>query len=128
MGFPGSSAGQESAYNAGDPGSIPGSGSSPREGIGYPLQYSWAILVGQMIKNPPVMRETLVRSLGQEDPLEKEMATHSNTLAWKMPWMEKPGVYYSPWGHNESEMTEQLHFPPPCGTPFPSCLGSDSLF
>ena len=48
------------------------------------------------------------------------MATHSSTLAWKMPWTEKSGVHYGPWGHNESEMTEQLHFPPPpmCGHPF----------
>ena len=57
-GFPGSSAGKESAYNAGDPGSIPGSGSSLGEGIGYPLQYSWASLVAQMVKKPPVMQNT----------------------------------------------------------------------
>ena len=59
-GFPGSSSGSESTYNAGDPSSIPGSGRSPRKGIGYPLQYSWASLVAQMIKNPPAMRETWV--------------------------------------------------------------------
>ena len=52
VGFPGSSAGKESPYNAGDPGSIPGSGRSPGEGIGYPLQYSWTSLVAQMVKNP----------------------------------------------------------------------------
>ena len=50
--FPGSSAGKESACNAGDPGSIPGSGRFPREGIGYPLQYSWVSLVAQLVKNP----------------------------------------------------------------------------
>ena len=44
-----------------------------------------------MVKNPPAMQETWVRSLGQEDPLEKEMAIHSSTLAWKIPWMEEPG-------------------------------------
>ena len=71
MGFPGSSTGKESACNAGDPSSIPGSGRSPGEGIGYPLQYSWASLVAQMVKNPPAMREILVQSLGQEDPQEK---------------------------------------------------------
>ena len=51
MGFPGSSVGKECACNAGDPGSIPGSGRSPGEGIGYPLQYSWASLVAQLVKS-----------------------------------------------------------------------------
>ena len=58
MGFPGSSAGKESACNAGVPGSIPGSGRSPGEGIDYPFQYSWASLVAQMVKNPSAMQET----------------------------------------------------------------------
>ena len=71
LGFPGTSADKESACNAGDPGLIPGSGGSPGEGIGYPLQYSWASLVAQLVKNLPAMRETWVRSLGWEDPLEK---------------------------------------------------------
>ena len=84
MGFPGSSAGQESAGNAGDPSSIPGSGSSPREGIGYPLSYSWTSLAAQTVKNPPAMQETWVQSLGWEDPLEEGMATHSNILAWRV--------------------------------------------
>ena len=53
--------------------------------------YSGASLVAQMVKCPPVMRETRVQSLGQEDPLEKEMTTHSSTLAWKIPWMKEPG-------------------------------------
>ena len=69
--FPDSSVGKESTYNAGDPGSIPGSGRSPGEGIGYPHQYSWASLVAQLVKNLPAMHETLVRFLGWEDPLEK---------------------------------------------------------
>ena len=78
-------AGKESACNAGDPGSIPGSGRSAGEGIGHPLQYSWASLVAQLGKNLPAMRETWVRSLGWEDPLEKGKATHSNILAWRIP-------------------------------------------
>ena len=51
------------------------------EGIGYPLQYSWASLVAQLVKNPPAIKETLVRSLHWEDPLEKGKATHSSILA-----------------------------------------------
>ena len=58
MGFPDSSVGKESACNSGDPGSILGSGRSPGEGIGYPLQHSWASLVAQMVKNPPAMWDT----------------------------------------------------------------------
>ena len=111
--------------NTGDLGSIPGSGRSPGEGNGYPLQHScleksmnrgawqatvtgitksWTLndlhftslprgasLVVQRVKCLPAMQETWVQSLGQEDPLEKEMATHSSTLAWKIPWTEKPG-------------------------------------
>ena len=64
---------------------IPGSGRSPGEGIGYPLQYSWTSLVAQLIKNLPAMRETWVQSLGWEDPLEKGKATHSSILAWRIP-------------------------------------------
>ena len=71
MGFPGSLTGKESACNAGDPGSVPGSGRSPGEGIGYPLQYSWASLVAQLVKNLPAMQETPVQFLVQEDPLER---------------------------------------------------------
>ena len=82
--FPGNSAGKESACNAGDPGSIPGSGRSPAEGIAYPLQYSWSSLVAQLVKNPPAMWESWVRSLGWEDPLEKGKATHSSILAWRI--------------------------------------------
>ena len=84
--FPDSSVGKESASNAGDPGSIPGSGRSAGEGIGYPLQYSWASLVAQLVKNLPAMRETWVQSLGWEDPLEKGKATHSSTLTWRISW------------------------------------------
>ena len=91
MGFPDSSAGKESTCNAGDPSLIPGSGKSTEEGIGYPLQYSWASHVAQLVKSLPAMRETWVQSLGREDPLEKEMATHSSILAWNIPWSEEPG-------------------------------------
>ena len=51
----------------------------------------WNVPVVQVIKNPPVMQETQVRSLGQEDPPEQEMATHSRVLAWRIPWTEEPG-------------------------------------
>ena len=78
-------AGKESACNAGDLGFIPGLGTPPGEGIGYPLQYSWASLVAQTVKNPPVMRKTWVRSLCWEDPLEEGMTTHSNILGWRIP-------------------------------------------
>ena len=66
-----SSVGKEFTCNAGDPGSIPGSGKSTGEGIGYLLQYTWASFVAQLVKNLPAMRETWVRFLGWEDPLEK---------------------------------------------------------
>ena len=85
-GFPDSSVGKESACNGGDTCSTPGLGRSTREGIGYPLQYSWASLVAQLIKNPPAMREVWVRSLGEEDPLEERTAIHSSILAWRIPW------------------------------------------
>ena len=73
------------------------SGRSTVEGIGYPLQYSWASLVTQLIKNPPAMQETWVQSLFWEDPLEKEKPTHSGILAWRIPG-----------GHKESDTIERL--------------------
>ena len=85
MGFPGSSAGKESSCNAGDPSSIPGSGRSSGEQMGYPLLYSWASPVAQMVKNLPAMWETWGQSLGWEDPLEEGMATPSSILAWRIP-------------------------------------------
>ena len=102
MGFPDSSVGKESAYNTGDPGSIPGSGRSHGEGVGYPLQYSWNSFVAQLVKTLPATRDTWVRSLGWKDPLEKGKATHSSILAWRIPWL------YSPWGGKESDTTERL--------------------
>ena len=85
LGFSCGSPGKESTCNSGDPGLISGLGRSPEEGKGYPLQYSWASLVAQLVKNPPARWETWVRSLGWEDPLEKGKATHSSILAWTIP-------------------------------------------
>ena len=80
--FPDNSVDKESTCNAGDHGSIPGLGRSAGERIRYLLQYSWAFLVAQLVKNSPAMWETWVQSLGWEDPLENEKATHSSILAW----------------------------------------------
>ena len=70
---------------------IPGLGRSAGEGTGYPLQYSWASLVAQLVKNLLAMWETCIRSLGWEDPLEEGMVTHSSILAWRIPWTKEPG-------------------------------------
>ena len=86
VGFPSSSAAKESTCNAGDPGSIPGSGRFTGEAISYPLQYSWVSLVAQLVKNPPEMQETWVLPLSWQDPLEKGTASHSSNLAWRIPW------------------------------------------
>ena len=85
---------------------MPRSGRSPGERIGYPLQFSWASLVAQLVKKKSAMWETWVRSLGWEDPLEKEKAIHSGILAWRIPW-----TVYNPWGRKEFDATE-LNFPP----------------
>ena len=81
---------------------VPGSGTSTAEGIGYPLQYSWASLVAQLVKNPPAMQATWVQSLGWEDPLEKER------LPTPVFWPGEFHGLYSPWGHKELDMTEGL--------------------
>ena len=65
--------------------------------------------MAQMVKRLSTMREIQVRTLGQEDPLEKEMATRPSTIAWKIPWMEEPDRLQS-MGRKESDMTERLHF------------------
>ena len=83
-----------------DPSLIPGLGRSPGEGMFYPLQCSWASLVAQLVKNLPARREIWVRSLGWEDPLEKEKATPSSFLAWRTPWTIH--------GVAESDTTERL--------------------
>ena len=101
MGFPCSLVGKESACSAGDPSWIPGSERSAGEGIGYPLQCFRASLVAQLVKNLLAVWETWVRSLGWEDPLEKEKATHSRILTWRIPW-----TVYSPC--KELDTTEQL--------------------
>ena len=75
-----------------------------------PLQGNTPVsLVAQMVKRLPTMRETGVQSLGWEGLLEKDMATHSGILTWKIPWTEEP-VGYSPWGCKELDTTERLHF------------------
>ena len=61
---------------------------------------------GSTVKNLPALQETRVGSLNREDPLEKEMASHSSILVWRIPWTEEPG--YSPWGRKESDTTERL--------------------
>ena len=96
---------KESSCNVRDPGLIPGSERSSGEGIGYPLQPSWASLVAQLVKSPPAMWETWVQSLDWENPLEKGKVTHSSILAWRIPWR-------SPWGRKELDVTEllSLHF------------------
>ena len=105
-GFFDSSVGKESTCNAGDPSSIPGSGRSTGKGVGYSLQYSWASLVAQLVKNPPAMRETWIQSLDWEDALEKGKATHSSILAWRTLWTVQS------MGSQESDTTEppSLHF------------------
>ena len=81
---------------------IPGSGRSAGEGIGYPLQYSWASLVAQLVKNPPAMRETWVLSLGWEDPWRRER------LTTPVFWPGECHGLHSPWGGKESDTTERL--------------------
>ena len=102
LGFPCSSPSKESACNAGDPSSIPGSGRSAGEGIGYPLQYSWASLLAQLVKNLPAMQETCFGKIFWK----RERLT--TPVFW-------PGEFhglYSSWDRKELDMTEQLslHF------------------
>ena len=102
-GFPGSSAGKESACNAGDPGLVPGSGSSPGEAVGYPVQYSWVSLVAQSVKNLPAVQETWVRSLvwrGHGNPLQYSYLENSHG--------QSSLVGYSPRGYKESDKTLRL--------------------
>ena len=101
-GFPGGSAAKETACNAGDPGLIPGSGRSPAEGMGYPLQYSWAPLVAQLVKNLPAMLETWVPSLGWEDPWRRERLPTPGF------WPGESHGLYSPWSRKVSDTTEWL--------------------
>ena len=107
MGFCGSLVGKESAYNAGDSGLIPGLGRSPEERIGYPLQYSLASLVTQLVKNPPAMWETWVPSLGCKDPLKEGYPLQYFCLENPHGQMDLAG--YSPWGCKKSDTTERLN-------------------
>ena len=93
--------------NAGDLGTIPGLGRSPGEGNGYPLQYCLAsLVVAQSVKSLPAVWETQVWSLDWEDPLEKEMATNSNILAWKIPWMEELGKLQSVGSQSQTQLRD----------------------
>ena len=86
---------------------IPGLGRSPGEEIGYPLQCSWASLVAHLVKNPPAMWKTWLKSPGWEDPLEKGTATHSSILAWRIPWTVQGGLACcDSWGHKEWDTSE----------------------
>ena len=107
--FPDSSPDKESTCNAGDSSLIPGSGSSPGEGIDYPLQYSWASLPAQSVKNLPAVRETWVHSLGWEDPLEEGIATHSRILAWRIP-MDRGAWWATVHGVSQSQTQSSVYF------------------
>ena len=103
------------------PGNIlPGSGRSTGERIGYPLQYSWASLVAQLVKNLPAMWETWVQSVDWEDLLEKGMATHSSILAWRIPWTEESGGLQSMGlqrvGHDWATSPTPVFMDFPCGS------------
>ena len=102
-GFPHSSVGKESTRDAGDPGSIPESRRYSGEDIGYPLQYSWASLMAQLVKNLPAMWETWVRSLGCEDPLEMER------LPTPVFWPGECHGLYSPWGRRVGHDSVDFH-------------------
>ena len=94
--FPDSSVGKESTCNAGDPRSIPGSGRFSGEGISYPLQYSWAFLMAQLVKTPPAVQNTWFDPWVGKIPWRRERL-NSSILAWKIPW-----------GRKESDMMERL--------------------
>ena len=100
LGFPDSSVGKESASSAGDPGSVPGLGRSPGEGIGYPLQYSWASLVAQLVKNLPAMQETWF------DSWVRKILWRRKMLPTPVFWPGEFSGLYSPWGHKELDTTE----------------------
>ena len=87
MDFPSGSDGKASAYNAGDPSSIPGWGRSPGEGTGYPFDYSWASLVAQMIKNPPAMWDTWVGEILWRRAWQPTLVF----LPGESPWTDEPG-------------------------------------
>ena len=99
---------------------IPGLGRSAGEGNGYPLQYSWASLVAQLVKNPPAMRETWVQYLGGKDPLGKGKATHSSLLAWRIivhgvaksrTWLSDFHFHYTLKTHVTYDVFISIHIP-----------------
>ena len=108
-GFPDSSAGKESACNAGDPGLIPELGTSPGEGIGYGLQYSCASLVALTVKNLPAMWETWVRSLVGKIPWRKAWQPTQVFLPGEFPWTEEPGRLHTVHGvtKSQSQLSDQ---------------------
>ena len=108
--FSGSSVGTETACNAGDPGSIPGSGRSAGEGIGCPLQYSWASLVSQLVRKPLIVWETWGQSWVGKIPWRRELATHSSILAWRIPWTEEPGGLQSMGVTKSQTQLSDFHF------------------
>ena len=85
---------------------IPGSGSSPGEGVGYPLQCFGTSLVTEMVRNPPAVQETWIRSRGWEHPLEEGMATYSSIVAWRIRLDSGAWRAYSPWGRKETDTIE----------------------
>ena len=102
VGFPGSSASEESTCSAGDLSSIPGSGNSPGEGIGYPLQYSWASLVALLVNNPLAIRETWV------DPSVGKIPWRRERLPTPVFWPREFHGLYIPWGCKELVATQRL--------------------
>ena len=117
-GFPDSSVGKESACNVGDPGSIPGSGRSAGEGIGHPLQYSWASLAAQLVKNPPAMWRPRFDLWVGKIPWRKER------LPTPVFWPGELHGLYSPWGRKESDTTEWVSLSL-CKTPY--IMGKDIM-
>ena len=105
--FAGSSAAEESTRNAGDPGSVPGSGRSLGEGIGYSTPAFMGFPGGSAVKHLPTMRETWVWFLGWEDPLEEGMASHSSILAWRIP-IDRGAWQATVHEVAQSDMIEQL--------------------
>ena len=103
-GFPDSSVGEESTCNAGDPCSIPVSGRSAGEGIGYPLQYSWVSLVGQVVKNPPAMWRPGF------DPWVRKIPWRRERLPIPLFWTGEFHGLYSPWGRKELDTLSHFHF------------------
>ena len=90
--------------NAGDPGSIPGLGRSAGEKVGYPLQYSWALLVAQLVKNPPACGRAGFNCWVEKIPWRRER------LPTPVLWPGEFHGLYSPWGHKESDMMSDFHF------------------